>query len=100
MKTHEAPSALGKTRYEQSEAEKTVENFPILLSKKAAAKALSVCVRTIENLIAAKELPCRHLGRRVLISHAALLAFARRDHVVRCKPPTKPGQKAHAETFN
>lgn len=53
----------------------------ILVSKREAAAALSVSVRTIENLIyVAKELPARKIGRRTLIPYASLMAFARRDH--------------------
>jgi hypothetical protein len=54
---------------------------PILVSKKVAAAALSLCVRTVDNLIATKQLPSRRIGKRVLIAYVALVAFARRDHV-------------------
>jgi excisionase family DNA binding protein len=55
---------------------------PILTSKKDSAALLGVCLRTIDNLIATKQLPCRRIGRRVLIPYAAIVAFARRDHPV------------------
>jgi hypothetical protein len=42
---------------------------------------LGVCVRSIDNYIAEKALPCRRLGRRVLIPYSALVTFARRDHL-------------------
>jgi len=54
---------------------------PLLVSKRDAAALLSVCLRTIDNYIATKELPCRRLGKRVLIPYTALVAFARRDHL-------------------
>jgi excisionase family DNA binding protein len=54
---------------------------PILVSKKTAATMLSLCVRTIDHLIATKQLPSRRVGKRVLVPHAALVAFARRDHI-------------------
>jgi excisionase family DNA binding protein len=54
--------------------------FKLLMSKKDAAAALGVCVRTVEHLISAKELPCRKIGRRTLIPVSALEQFARRDH--------------------
>ncbi len=41
---------------------------------------LSVSVRTVENLIAAKELPVRRIGRRVLVPHRDLIEFIRHDH--------------------
>jgi excisionase family DNA binding protein len=57
---------------------------PLLVSRHAAAELLGVCLRTLDKFIAFKMLPSRRVGRRVLIPHSALLAFARRDH------PTKP----------
>jgi len=56
----------------------------LLLDKKSAAAALSLSVRTLENLVCSKRLAARHVGRRCLIPRAALEAFARRDH------PTQP----------
>lgn len=55
-------------------------NGKVLLSKKDAASALSVSVRTVEHLIANKALVARKIGRRTLISITALEAFARCDH--------------------
>lgn len=70
----DAPPLLHKT-------EKTSEIPPILISKKTAATALSICVRSIDNLLKSKQLPCRRIGRRTLIPYGALVAFARRDHI-------------------
>ena len=50
---------------------------PLLISKREAATALSVSVRTIENLIAAKQLPARKVFRRTLIPYSAVSALAR-----------------------
>ena len=47
---------------------------PLLVSKRDAAALLSLCLRSIDNLIAAKQLPCRRIGKRVLIPYAALVA--------------------------
>lgn len=52
----------------------------ILISKRDAAKALSISLRTLDNLIASKELAVRRVGRRCLIPRKALEEFARRDH--------------------
>jgi excisionase family DNA binding protein len=52
----------------------------ILISKRDAAKALSISLRTVDNLIASKELAIRRVGRRCLIPRRALEDFARRDH--------------------
>jgi len=68
--------SLRNTRHEW-ESEQT----PLLVSKRDAAALLSLCVRTVDNLIATKKLPARRIGRRVLIPYAALVQFARRDHV-------------------
>jgi excisionase family DNA binding protein len=57
------------------------EQTPLLVSKRDAAALLSLCVRTVDNLIATKQLPARRVGRRVLIPYAALVQFARRDHL-------------------
>ena len=55
-------------------------NSPVFLSKKSISQLLGVSLRTIENLIAAGELPVRRVGRRVLIPRQALEEFTRRDH--------------------
>jgi excisionase family DNA binding protein len=56
------------------------ERIKLLVSKREAASALSVSVRTVENLIRRKELLARKIGRRTLIPLSALESFARRDH--------------------
>jgi len=53
---------------------------PLVVNKREAAALLGVCLRTIDNFIARKELPCRRFGKRVLIPYAALMNFAKRDH--------------------
>jgi excisionase family DNA binding protein len=52
----------------------------LLLSRKDAAVALGVSVRTLENLIASKELTPRRIGRRCLLERRELERFARRNH--------------------
>jgi excisionase family DNA binding protein len=52
----------------------------LLFSQKEAALILGVSLRTIQNLIFAKQLPIRRIGRRVLVHRKDLEAFARRDH--------------------
>jgi hypothetical protein len=37
-------------------------------------------LRTLQNLVARKELPARRIGRRVLIHSRDLVSFARHDH--------------------
>ena len=53
---------------------------PIFVSKRETAFLLGVSLRSIDNFIASKELPCRRLGRRTLIPYSAIVAFSRRDH--------------------
>jgi len=62
----------------------------LLCSKREAAMWLSLSLRTIDNLLARKELTPRKVGRRTLIPYRALLAFARRDHVI-TQLEEKPG---------
>jgi excisionase family DNA binding protein len=59
---------------------RTTMNEPLLMSKREAAAMLGLSVRTLENLIALRELPARRIGRRCLIERQALERFARRDH--------------------
>jgi hypothetical protein len=67
---------------------------PLLVSKRHAAGLLSLCLRSIDNLIAAKELPCRRIGKRVLIPYSALVVFARRDHLNPSEPKVAAKQDA------
>jgi len=60
---------------------KKLATEPLLVSKREAAALLGICVRSVDNYIATKELPCRRFGKRVLIPYTALVAFARRDHL-------------------
>ena len=51
----------------------------LLVSKRDAAALLSVSTRTIDNLLKAKRLPARKIGRRTLIPRTAIEQLARRD---------------------
>jgi hypothetical protein len=54
---------------------------PLALSKKEVCRELGgVCLRTVDSLIARKELACRKIGRRVVIPYSSLVQFLRRDH--------------------
>lgn len=52
----------------------------LLYSRKDAAHALSISVRSLDHLIAKKLLETRRLGKKVLIPHGALVRFSRADH--------------------
>ena len=54
--------------------------FKLMYSKKEAAEMLSLSVRTVENLIANKELTARRAGKRVLIPYHSLLQFTKGNH--------------------
>lgn len=58
--------------------ERTTE--PIAMSKQEAAQMLGVSLRTLDRLIALKELQVRRLGRRVLIPRTALENLLRSNH--------------------
>jgi excisionase family DNA binding protein len=60
-------------------------SIKLLLSKKDAAALLSLSIRSVEYLIANKEITARRVGKRILIPRQSLEQFARRDHVV-CRP--------------
>lgn len=52
----------------------------LLISKDDAAAMLSVSLRTIDNLVRAKELRPRRIGRRLLFTRTELERFSRGDH--------------------
>jgi excisionase family DNA binding protein len=53
----------------------------ILLSKREAARSLSISVHTLDKLIAEEKVPVRRIGRRVLIARQYLEQFALRKDV-------------------
>jgi excisionase family DNA binding protein len=60
--------------------------FPKLAyTKSEAGQMLSVSLRTIDNLIAMKELTVRRVGRRVIIPATSITAFLRIDHCTTMK---------------
>ena len=58
------------------------------LSKNEVAQILGVSLRTVDRLIALKQLPVRRFGRRVLIQRSVLQNLLRRDH------PTQPTRES------
>jgi len=63
---------------------------PILVSIRQAAELLNVCPRTVQNLVIAKRLRARKIGRRTLIPYSALVQFSRHDHAT--DAPEQPQQ--------
>ena len=74
--------AVGQRLRGQPENLLTVSD-KVLVSKREAARLLSLSIRTIEALITRKELVARRVGRRVLVPRTSLESFAKRDHSTR-----------------
>ena len=52
----------------------------LLYDRKEAARQLSISVRSLDYLIAGKQLVTRRIGKKVLISHRELVRFASGNH--------------------
>ncbi len=52
----------------------------LLYSRRAAAEALSLSIRSIDYLITTRRLPMRRIGGKILIPASAVRRFAREDH--------------------
>lgn len=52
----------------------------LLVSREEAAEVLSLSIRSIDYLLASKELPFRKIGTRTMIPLSALQSFARMHH--------------------
>lgn len=53
-----------------------METSKLLYSRKEAASALSLGVRTVDHLVASGQLPVKRIGRRVLIPAQSIKNFA------------------------
>lgn len=52
----------------------------LLYDRKTAARMLSISVRSLDYLIAAKRLDTRRIGKKVLVTHRSLVQFAQGNH--------------------
>jgi hypothetical protein len=52
----------------------------LLYDRKEAARQLSISVRSLDYLIAGKQLDTRRIGKKVLIPHASLVRYASANH--------------------
>ena len=52
----------------------------MLYSRTEAARQLSISVRSLDYLIAARELETRRIGRKVLVIHSSLARYAHGNH--------------------
>jgi excisionase family DNA binding protein len=58
----------------------STEVAPLAYTRAQAAEAISVSLRTIDKLLAVKELRCVRIGKAVRIPADSLRAFLRKDH--------------------
>jgi excisionase family DNA binding protein len=66
----------------------------LLYSRQEAARQLSISVRSLDYLIAAKKIGTRRLGKKVLIPHVELVRFAGASHYESVTPD--PGSQSKA----
>jgi excisionase family DNA binding protein len=52
----------------------------LLYDRKEAARQLSISVRSLDYIIAAKGLETRRIGRKVLVTRASLMRYASGNH--------------------
>ncbi len=64
-----------------------MEASRLLYDRKEAARQLSISVRSLDYIIAAKELDTRRIGRKVLITHASLVRYASGNHYTVIREP-------------
>jgi excisionase family DNA binding protein len=80
--TESAPSAMANAPSYATTATQNPFNLKLQFSREEAATLLGISQRTLDRLIAEKELQVRRIGRRVLIPKDALVSFGKRDHAV------------------
>jgi hypothetical protein len=52
----------------------------LLYDRKEASRQLSISIRSLDYLIANKQLSFRRIGKKVLVPHGELVRYARGDH--------------------
>jgi hypothetical protein len=52
----------------------------LLYDRREAARQLSISVRSLDYIIAAKGLDTRRIGRKVLVTHASLMRYSAGNH--------------------
>jgi hypothetical protein len=63
-----------------------LEAARLLYDRKEAARQLSISPRSLDYIIAAKELDTRRIGRKVLVTHASLVRYASGNHYTVMQP--------------
>jgi hypothetical protein len=51
-----------------------------LYDRKEAARQLSISMRSLDYLIARKQLDTRRIGKKVLVTHASLVRYSSANH--------------------
>jgi hypothetical protein len=64
-----------------------MESARLLYDRKEAARQLSISVRGLDYIIAAKEHDTRRIGRKVLVTHASLVRYASGNHYTVSREP-------------
>jgi excisionase family DNA binding protein len=54
----------------------------LLLTRREVSDLLNLSIRTVDSLLATRQLPSRRIGRRVFVERRALERFITRDHVI------------------
>jgi hypothetical protein len=70
----------------------------LLYDRKGAARQLSISVRSLDYLIAAKRIGTRRLGKKALIPHGELARFASANHY-ESMTPEAPSESTAASTL-
>jgi hypothetical protein len=63
-----------------------MEAARLLYDRNEAARQLSISVRGLDYIIAAKELDTRRIGRKALVTHASLVRYASGNHYTVKRP--------------
>jgi hypothetical protein len=73
----------------------------LLYSRKEASYQLSISTRSLDYLIATKQILVRRNGSRILVPHSELIRYARADHYQPIRPQSaqtvQPEQEAQPE---
>jgi excisionase family DNA binding protein len=71
---------ISETFQTQPESPAALFQFKLQYSREEAAALIGVSLRTLDRLVAEKEIVVRRIGRRVLINRDVLTQFIKRDH--------------------
>lgn len=71
---------IWQTQYPSAFSELGMLQFKLQYTRKEAAFLGSVSLRSLDRMIATKQLNVKRIGRRVLIARDALMRFMRSDH--------------------